>query len=154
MSIPFYGGARVGFSACFSSIVKMAMPGKSVRAIMLEFSRGHFPCVMSGPLRRSRRIGLRREAVAVGIGPGGRLSRLVLSFVPSMRILSPRDLESAVGRGVRRGLGGCLSTRGAPLGRNAFMRWDRRRAPSYVFSRGLMRLSGVLRSFQDFSGVH
>lgn len=91
--VEFVPNTEVDFNRYFEDIVGVTMTAKQdaePEKVVLRFSRGRFPYVVSKPLHPSQQTLSEEEcAIQLRVHPNHELRNLIFSFIPDVEVLSP-----------------------------------------------------------------
>lgn len=96
----FVPNTEIDFSKCFEDIVGVSMTSKQgaqLEKIVLRFSPGRFPYVVSKPLHHSQQIISEEDCtIQLDVYPNPELWSLIFSFIPDVEVLEPKWYRKAL----------------------------------------------------------
>jgi predicted DNA-binding transcriptional regulator YafY len=89
----------VDFNSYFDDIIGVSMPKDNIKkeSIILRFSEGRFPYVVSKPIHHSQRLVDGQDCeVEINVRPNYELYQQIFSFIPDIEVVSPQWLRSEI----------------------------------------------------------
>lgn len=104
----FVPNTEIDFSRCFVDIVGVTMTAKQgaqLEKIVLRFSPGRFPYVVSKPLHSSQRVISEQDCtIQLDVYPNPELRSLIFSFMPDVEVLEPKWYREALKKKIEENL--------------------------------------------------
>lgn len=112
--IAFRKNENIDFKTYFDNIIGVTLLDDKipVETFVLQFDGNRFPYVLSKPLHSSQEIvNMEEHVVSIKVKPNKELRQLIFSFIPDVKVISPKWFREEITRKIKENLNKYLSMR-------------------------------------------
>lgn len=112
--IAFRKNENIDFKTYFDNIIGVTLLDDKIpiETFVLQFDGNRFPFVLSKPLHSSQEIvNMEEHVVSIKVKPNNELRQLIFSFIPDVKVISPKWFREEITRKIKENLNKYLSMR-------------------------------------------
>lgn len=112
--IAFRKNENIDFKTYFDNIIGVTLLDDKIpiETFVLQFDGNRFPYVLSKPLHSSQEIvNMEEHVVSIKVKPNNELRLLIFSFIPDVKVISPKWFREEITRKIKENLNKYLSMR-------------------------------------------